>query len=507
MTQREDNAIPTVGGYEGAVARETSSTAELAAASALPATPVLDPTGTGLASAPTTPPPPKTVGTASAPPTPAPARARTGPAKRCLQALGALGLLGVPASVLVIVGGAAAAPSIYVPASRAGFPSWMSGPLHGLHMNFVGTNFQTLALVLVASYLLVLLAVRALPANAVYLSILLAHLVLLIGPVMYSRDLFGYLSYARLGALHGLDPYTHGSSAAPADAVYPYLGWHNVSSPYGPLFTLLTYAVVPLGLAGGVWALKTLAVLCSLGAVALVARAADGRASAAAAFLGLNPILLTLTLGGGHNDTLLVLLLAAALALSAATVPRNGRAIWALVAAAGVKLSAGLTLPFLILAPRRIRERARLAASGLAALAALAAIGRLGFSSHALGFLSALEGEQQRVSGHSVPAELARLAGVTGPPGWWRDGFVALFALVFLYALWRTARGTDWRLAAGWTTLALLVCTAWLLPWYAIWPLPFAAVTEDRRLRVAALAFCAYALLLRLPFALPLLNP
>ena len=69
------------------------------------------------------------------------------------------------------------------------------------------------------------------------------------------------------------------------------------------------------------------------------------------------------------------------------------------------------------------------------------------------------------------------------------------------YALWRTARGADWRVAAGWTMLALLLSTAWLLPWYAIWPLPLAAVGGDRRLRAAALLVCAYAVLIHLPLA------
>jgi len=75
-------------------------------------------------------------------------------------------------------------------------------------------------------------------------------------------------------------------------------------------------------------------------------------------------------------------------------------------------------------------------------------------------------------------------------------------------ALVRTARGrTDWRVAAGWATLALLIATAWLEPWYAVWLLPLAAVSGDRRLCAATLLFCAYALLIHLPLAEPLLRP
>ncbi len=134
---------------------------------------------------------------------------------------------------------------------------------------------------------------------------------------------------------------------------------------------------------------------------------------------------------------------------------------------------------------------------------ALAALGLIGFGAHALGFLSAVGEQQQLVATHSIPAETARLVGLSGTPTWWRHVFVGVFLAVLAGALWRTARGGDWRVAAGWTTLALLFSTAWLLPWYVIWALPLAAVSGNRRLRAATLIFCAYAVLIHLPLAAP----
>ncbi|HWX74807.1 MAG TPA: hypothetical protein VNZ05_05835, partial [Solirubrobacteraceae bacterium] len=125
---------------------------------------------------------------------------------------------------------------------------------------------------------------------------------------------------------------------------------------------------------------------------------------------------------------------------------------------------------------------------------------------HALGFLGAIGEQQQLVASHSIPAETARLVGLHGTPAWWRTLFLAGFALTLAYALWRTARGADWRIAAGWATLALLFSTAWLLPWYVIWALPLAAVSGNRRLLGATLVFCAYAILIHLPLAEPLLS-
>ena len=72
-------------------------------------------------------------------------------------------------------------------------------------------------------------------------------------------------------------------------------------------------------------------------------------------------------------------------------------------------------------------------------------------------------------------------------------------ALAVAALLVRTARGADWIEASGWATLAMLLGSAWLMTWYAIWPLPFAALARNRALTVAALAFGALVIVLRLP--------
>jgi hypothetical protein len=454
-----------------------------------------------------------------------------------MRALGALGLLGVLASVLAVTAGAAGAPSPLVPGRSGGWPDWLSGPLHALGLGIGTSGFQTWTLAMCAGYVAVLVAVSALPGRAIAATIALANLALLLGPPLLSQDVFGYLAFARLGVLHGLDPYTHVAAEAPVDAVFPFIGWPFQHSPYGPLFTLGSYPLALLGLGGGLWALKALAVAASLGAVALTALAARrmGRsAKAAAAFVGLNPVLLELAAGGAHNDTLVLLALAGALALAAGSssgavaplarahthtrggpqrtshtppTPRLPAAVATLVAGVGVKASAGLVIPFLVLTPTRARERARVALAATASLVLLATIATAGFGVNALGFVDALSEQQQLIATHSIPQETARWLGLAGLPGWWRDLYLVGFAAVLALTLWRTARGADWRTMAGWATLALLLSTAWLLPWYAIWALPLAALGDSRRLRAATLAVCAYAILIHLPLADPLLSP
>jgi hypothetical protein len=382
-----------------------------------------------------------------------------------------------------------------------------------------GDRFQTLMLVMCGGYALALVGARALAPAVLAGAIVIAHVIFALGPPLISQDVFGYIAFGRLGALHGLDPYTHFPSQAPTDPTFHFIGWPFQHSPYGPLFTLISYAIAPLGVAADVWIFKGLAAISSLGAVALVARAAGASGHSrrwAAAFVGLNPVVLALAVGGAHNDTLLLLAFAGALALAGPPAGTQGEermshpraAMGALIAGVGVKITAGLAVPFLVLSPRRWKERWQLAATAALGLLALALIALLAFGTHAFGFLDAIGEQQQLVATHSIPAETARILGLgSTPPAWWRHLFLGAFVVVTLLALRRTARGGDWRAGVGWTAIALLVCTAWLLPWYAIWPLPLAAVCGDRRLRAAALVVCAYAVLIHLSLANGLLSP
>src|SRR5579884_1142314 len=142
-----------------------------------------------------------------------------------LRLAGAVGLAAVVASSALLAAGAAGAPSRFVPARSGGWPSWLAGPLAGLHLGLPGERFQTLSLVLCGGYGLALLAARSLSARSIWAAILAAHAALALGPPLISQDVFGYEAFARMGALHGLDPYTRFPSEAPTDPVFPFLGW------------------------------------------------------------------------------------------------------------------------------------------------------------------------------------------------------------------------------------------------------------------------------------------
>jgi hypothetical protein len=217
---------------------------------------------------------------------------------------------------------------------------------------------------------------------------------------------------------------------------------------------------------------------------------------------GLNPLVLVFAVAGAHNDALLGLLVAAGLVLCLDGRPTPG--MGGLVAAAGVKLSGGLALPFALLGAR---DRLRAAAAALAALAALAVVGVIGFGPHALAIAGTVRGQQQVVATHSLPSEVSRLLGQGRLGDGVRTAFTVLLVLTVLAALvhaWR--RPERWLEAYGWATLAVLGCTAWLLPWYGLWALLPAALSGDRRLRVATLGLTAYLVATRLALFNPLLS-
>jgi hypothetical protein len=72
-----------------------------------------------------------------------------------------------------------------------------------------------------------------------------------------------------------------------------------------------------------------------------------------------------------------------------------------------------------------------------------------------------------------------------------RLGGQILLVAAIVYLLWRTKRGDDWVAASGWAMLAVSVTTTWLLAWYTLWALPFAAISRQWRLLAATLVLQA----------------
>ena len=432
-------------------------------------------------------------------------RRRVGVLERRRSTVAAVALVALVGAAIGVAIGVPAGSSFLVPAGQDEFPGWLAGPLAGRGPKLTPASFSLLVLVMCAGYVTALAVSDAVRPAWAAAAVVGAHLAFGLSAPILSADVFGYIGYARLGALHGLDPYLSSADAAAFDPVHPFVGWKGLSSPYGPLFTLTSYALAPLGVAASLWTLKAIVTTAGLASVALVTRLAGrlGRPQVAAAlFVGLNPIALVWGIGGAHNDALVTLLVLGAIAL--ALGDRERAAAGLVACAAAVKATAGLVLPFLLLGARR-PSRA-LAAAALAA-AALAALSLAVFRSGTIGYLGVLADQGRFVSLHAIPHELARLLGLAGIDSQGRytvapvvrvGALVALLAVLAALAAW-VWRGGNWIAAAGWATVALLVTTTFLLPWYVVWLLPLAALAPSRALRLATLSLSAFIVATRLP--------
>lgn len=415
-------------------------------------------------------------------------------------------MVGLAASGGAIAVGAAGGASALTPSSDGGFPGWMAGPLAELAPGRLGDGFWLLLLVMAACYLGALALAAEIGPRLAIGTVVGLHVVFALAPPLLTTDPFGYLAYARLAGLDGLSPYATGLDALDAeDPVRAFFGWERGPSPYGPLFTVATYMLVPLGLAGGFWALKVLAAAASLLTLAVVWRLAPrlGRSPVGALlFAGLNPVLLVWAVAGAHNDLVVAALLLASLALL--VQGREGVGGMVAAAAAGVKASAGLLLPVLVLAAR---ARGRALGGVVAGLAGGAAAGLVVLGPGGLvGYPGAVAEQAAFASENSLVHFTGAALGFGGASAGVR--LAALVVLAIGMALLcvqavraRSAPDRDRTLVSawGWATLLALLTTAWLMVWYVALILPLAALAPDRRLRVATLALCAFVVVVRTP--------
>jgi hypothetical protein len=140
-------------------------------------------------------------------------------------------------------------------------------------------------------------------------------------------------------------------------------------------------------------------------------------------------------------------------------------------------------------------------ASAIAAVVVVVAA-LVAFGGDARGMLDTIREMQRQVALHSVPRAVSGALGYSTLTAPVRAASIAILVATVAWALTRAWRRIDPIGAAGWATLAVLCTTAWLLPWYITWLLPLAALSRDRRLHAATLAFTAYVLATRVTFLL-----
>jgi alpha-1,6-mannosyltransferase len=423
-----------------------------------------------------------------------PALPRLEARRRALIANAMLG--GMVVAAFLMAAGAAAkrfGPTLHI---HHALPDALRGPLHVLDISLSGTEFGIVFIALGLCYLGVLAFADSIRVRTGLGAIVLLHLIFVIAPPLLSSDLFNYVGYARLDVVHGLNPYVHPLSAAPTDPSYIYVGWPLNTTAYGPLFTLATLPLGWVSFTAGIWLLKAVTALASLGCVALVWACATrlGRPPLPATlFFGLNPVLLAYAVGGAHND---LLMLGAALGGIYLLLGGRESGMATLVVSVAVKSSSVVLLPFALLGSKRPLKAVLW---GVLAAAIVGAITVIAFGTHVSSLLHVLQRDARLETPNDIPGVINDVLGLgltNHTLG--RIGMLVLIVTVALLLV-RVYRGGNWLENAGWATCAVVVTTTWFLPWYLIWFLPLAALALRPYQRLTALALTALAIGLQLP--------
>jgi hypothetical protein len=388
----------------------------------------------------------------------------------------------------------------------AGAPGWLVRP--GTALGLDGLSRDALAVVgaaaLFGAALAFLWSLRAawrgeLTVRRIVILGLLLHLLAVAIPVFLSRDVYSYTIYGRMVSRLGANPYATIPAAFFDDPSYRLVSvdWIDSTSVYGPAFMAVSAAVTRAvsSPAVTVLAFKILAAVASMGTMLLVIAAArrtfPERTAFAAALIGWNPVIVFHAVAGGHNDTLLGLLVAAGVLWLVASRPARATAALAL----GTLVKVSGAVPLLVAAagsiarrPAGTRLRGLALHGGVAVAVALPFVipflqsedptlgtlevaTRQGWLAPSRFVLVTLRGAARALGG-DVAADVVGLV--------IRVAFPLVFVLVLfgiLRHLWR-AGGSVSPLVVGaataWAALLSLLLSPVMLPWYVVWVLPLA---------------------------------
>ncbi len=332
------------------------------------------------------------------------------------------------------------------------------------------------------------------PTRAVVVAIGTVLLVAVCVPPRRSHDLWAYASYGSIVTRHHASPYTHRPAEYRGDPLVQQMspGWRNTRSVYGPLFTTLSAEIVR---ATGGRPLPTrlvfqgMSALCVVGLLAMLWR--RGRSLTALALVGLHPLVIVYVVNGGHNDALVALLLFGA-AAAVARRPILGALLIGI--AASVKLTALLSVLGLVWWAARHHGRRRALAAGAVAVGVPVTAYVMAGGARAVAPLLAGSGRTSRVAVWGVvhflgdPAVIASHLAVISA--------IATLSLALPLVV-ASARNDPPHAAIAAPLLAYLLLGAYVLPWYLIWALPFAALTPNEQwarvfVAISALTVIAY---------------
>ena len=306
-------------------------------------------------------------------------------------------------------------------------------------------------------------------------------------PPTSSKDIWAHVMYGRIVSVHHASPYVQVPADYPSDPTLARTApaWRHTPSVYGPAFTAVSAAGTavagdsPLAQRLFFQVLSGLAVMLAL--VLLARRRAD---PGALAFVGLNPVVAAIVVGG-HNDLLVgVALLAAVLAAGTGSAGRAG-AFGGL--AVLVKVSAVLPLVAVVAwMATRYGWRPGVRAA-LTAVAVTAGGYALAGGTAALSPLHEASTWHSKASLWTFPVSWTERT-LFGAPATHAPVVVAgaVIAAVVAVVVAAHLRDLDPAIATGAAAFVYLLAAAYVLPWYAGWVLPVVAVAWRSRLALLA---------------------
>jgi hypothetical protein len=347
---------------------------------------------------------------------------------------------------------------------------------------------------------------------------------LIVGTPVFGRDVYSYIAQGEL-VRRGFNPYLSAPRVLGDGPLLSSIAhvWHNTTSPYGPLFVELTR--IPVALSGSSLMFQVIAfrilemagVVLLMIALPVVARhfGADG---GVALWLGvLSPLALFSAVASAHNDTLMLGLMASALA-----VGLRGSRRWAVVlfaVAATIKLPALAGVVFLYAGAWRegaARLRARLTLEAvvftgvvIVAITELAGYGWTWVSPPALSIPTRLRvltsptvsvGVLLGAVAHAVSIHASTRSVVTLTR---QVGEALGVIMVVLLAL--RCRAENATRYLGITLLIVVVSSPTVWPWYYLWGVTVLATTSAQRSRFL-IAVAGLAMLLVGPGGSPMLG-
>lgn len=315
------------------------------------------------------------------------------------------------------------------------------------------------------------------------------NLIVLMLPLLFSRDVYSYAFYGRIAGVYHANPYVWTPVDFSHDALWPLVGpkWVDTPAVYGPLWTSISNVLARLirEPAQLVIAYRWIAVGASLATIAVIRDTARRLRPAKTAFavvaFGANPVVLFHSVASGHNDLFVGLSVVSAIALLV-----RGRELPAVaVLSLGALVKATALVPLLLVLvwcvarrPPAERTRAAIARVGLSATIALVlALPYLQIHDPTLG-MAELAGHEGWLASSLFLRRLVDTVSF-GTLGWLaRIAFPAALLLSIAglaRAVWRRGAGgrsVEIAAAVAWSLVLVMLLGPVLLPWYVTWALP-----------------------------------